>query len=913
MGKIKKISEKESANSAQRIDVYPVTSTKAVYDTDNKVLDDYIQHLKKTSTFAGIATPTTNPGTPDGPVFYLAGEGTYVNFSGLSVDNGELAVLKWNGSWDKQTVKVGLSPNELNISTLYPTEGKNGSNEYTLETAITKVPLEYRVDGLKVTFVNEEQDIESWEYNGMSWNISNFLEIGSRKVIEIKTKVDLLEDGKADKYIIKNGEYSQYETMSTLGVNKGYINTSGNVASSNNFVYSDFISIKDVGFKLSTGKSKYNNSIFLTLSFYKDKDFSQFCGIIDRLVNNTSYNDEIITSEEIKQLGANYCILCCRVNGEQDNIKIAIEKRESLEEIVQRNGNSIKELTQKTDDIQTEVEGLTVVNSDSEYDNPLFISDTEMQQGYINTLGNFVVSNAHYTTPLIALNKRNFLFSTGNSTWKNIPLRSLAFYSKNEISAENYVGTLDLVNGQKYSDFYVGYEYYKNLGANYVAMSCNQGHQIYYSITFCKQASINDAVKDVIKLMNVSPLYIPNFWNKKWLGLYGNSITELNGEENNTGWASYLKKWLGLEGFFNRGIGGTTLFWNGSGLYFNKVGNSTYSDNGTKKSASSCLCCWGRIKGAFPVGVKDICDAILFMGGMNDILNGNQPMGNYYLFDKKNSTEQSVSKLPNYDEADENVLYLYNSSYYVKNLISKEIERWRFDEDWINDEKYYNGYDYNVMTSVGAYASTLMKLQIWLKNSVIIAANQSFYSNGKIKPYYTSKGYSCYDYAKAFKETAHYLGIPFIDIFGTMGVNGFNTTQFLRDGVHPYGIADKNKRNHNDGIVAMARAFYGGMTSIIPRVDYFPHEGLFVEGYVLDAEGNPIYNESEHEFCKIIFTSGSESYTAYCTRTGFFRITIPLGTYSAVASFTGYNNNTIENIIVQGSKNISVSFTLSKI
>ena len=51
MGKIRKILETELVGGTQSTDVYPVTSTKAVYDTNNKVLDDYIQHLKKTSTF----------------------------------------------------------------------------------------------------------------------------------------------------------------------------------------------------------------------------------------------------------------------------------------------------------------------------------------------------------------------------------------------------------------------------------------------------------------------------------------------------------------------------------------------------------------------------------------------------------------------------------------------------------------------------------------------------------------------------------------------------------------------------------------------------------------------------------------------------------------------------------------------
>ena len=107
MGKIKKILENELVGGTQSTDVYPVTSTKAVYDTDNKVLDNYIQHLKKTSTFAGIATPTTNPGTPDGPVFYIAGEGTYVNFSNLVIGVGQLGILKWDGTWSKQVLEIG--------------------------------------------------------------------------------------------------------------------------------------------------------------------------------------------------------------------------------------------------------------------------------------------------------------------------------------------------------------------------------------------------------------------------------------------------------------------------------------------------------------------------------------------------------------------------------------------------------------------------------------------------------------------------------------------------------------------------------------------------------------------------------------------------------------------------------------
>ena len=56
--------------------------------------------------FMGVAvlTPTaTNPGTPDQNVFYIASEsGTYSNFGGLSVSDGEVAILKYNGTWTKE-------------------------------------------------------------------------------------------------------------------------------------------------------------------------------------------------------------------------------------------------------------------------------------------------------------------------------------------------------------------------------------------------------------------------------------------------------------------------------------------------------------------------------------------------------------------------------------------------------------------------------------------------------------------------------------------------------------------------------------------------------------------------------------------------------------------------------------------
>jgi hypothetical protein len=53
--------------------------------------------------YMGVAALNTNPGTPDYKCFYIAAQpGTYTNFSGLVVNDGEVAILKWDTAWHKE-------------------------------------------------------------------------------------------------------------------------------------------------------------------------------------------------------------------------------------------------------------------------------------------------------------------------------------------------------------------------------------------------------------------------------------------------------------------------------------------------------------------------------------------------------------------------------------------------------------------------------------------------------------------------------------------------------------------------------------------------------------------------------------------------------------------------------------------
>ena len=195
MGKIKKILEKE-LGSTQSVEVYPVTSIEAVYDENNERLDNIINRknneiqrelkaevarasnaesnlretinnlteinenatsanivtidnipntsssnvqqalneLFKNATFAGIATPTTNPGTPDGPVFYIATEaGTYSNFDGISVAEGEAVILQWdNGTWTKKVTGFATQEELLALRDLLSSPDKDITSKFSI-------------------------------------------------------------------------------------------------------------------------------------------------------------------------------------------------------------------------------------------------------------------------------------------------------------------------------------------------------------------------------------------------------------------------------------------------------------------------------------------------------------------------------------------------------------------------------------------------------------------------------------------------------------------------------------------------------------------------------------------------------------------------------------------------------------
>lgn len=121
------------------------------------VLNNIVSSLGENYQFVGIATTLTNPGTPDGNVFYLAGEGIYSNFSNLVIDTGQLGILIWNGSWSKQTLEIGAGSGNMIL-------------EWNTDVATTRkqVLSKYRKSLLQISYKNANGDVINEQYIGTS-------------------------------------------------------------------------------------------------------------------------------------------------------------------------------------------------------------------------------------------------------------------------------------------------------------------------------------------------------------------------------------------------------------------------------------------------------------------------------------------------------------------------------------------------------------------------------------------------------------------------------------------------------------------------------------------------------------------------------------------------------------------------
>ena len=94
-------------------------------------------------------------------------------YTGLEAVNINVAVPSSGGGGTTDTVidthvnaPISDLITEINVSTLFPTEGINGTNKYTLQTAIAKVPQKYQRKGMVCSFIDISNKLQHYYYVG---------------------------------------------------------------------------------------------------------------------------------------------------------------------------------------------------------------------------------------------------------------------------------------------------------------------------------------------------------------------------------------------------------------------------------------------------------------------------------------------------------------------------------------------------------------------------------------------------------------------------------------------------------------------------------------------------------------------------------------------------------------------------
>lgn len=134
----------------------------------NSVLNQIVSSIGANATFAGIATPDTDPGTPDQNVFYIASEnGTYSNFNNLVIpDLGVFYVISnGQGAWTAAAVVMpGQNVPAVNVGYGLNPSGQIVESEterctdYTYIYGVSKILVTTTYAGKSVWFYDKDKN-----------------------------------------------------------------------------------------------------------------------------------------------------------------------------------------------------------------------------------------------------------------------------------------------------------------------------------------------------------------------------------------------------------------------------------------------------------------------------------------------------------------------------------------------------------------------------------------------------------------------------------------------------------------------------------------------------------------------------------------------------------------------------------
>lgn len=267
-----------------------------------------VNNLGEYATFGGIATPDTNPGTADQNIYYLAAKaGTYVNFGGISIAEGEAVVLSnKTGVWVKHISGFSTQEKTNDIESYKLREADMLKGFWTGSTGVfeaseafmatTKMPcLEKKINVLR---------------NGQSVNCRVLFwtkdDIFIQSFVLLNSAIDVPENARffAVNVCINNAEFPQYvqysvdevEEMQVIGV--PIVNT---IVSQANEIIQHDKAITELQ-QVATANTPTFNELGYEFGFYdsvgqwNDSELfvaTEFIGVTkgDKLYINSDYNN----------------------------------------------------------------------------------------------------------------------------------------------------------------------------------------------------------------------------------------------------------------------------------------------------------------------------------------------------------------------------------------------------------------------------------------------------------------------------------------------------------------------------------------------------------------------------------------------------------------------------------------------
>lgn len=213
------------------------------------------------ATFAGIATPTTNPGTPDQNVFYLAAQpGVYSNFGSVELTDQVLIFTNKNGSWVKKDTGIATSAKVTEL------EGE------TLLSANPNIRKSFQYMHIEGTFsANEKLDIWGYNKNDKTLSIGYTDSEGQRSLfgtIKVYNANQIMEGGAFSIYFKCNYDFidnilDNYKELGGNKLNTAYlINNTFDVGYkeiSNDSLFTTSDELSDNGLYANDGSEIANN------------------------------------------------------------------------------------------------------------------------------------------------------------------------------------------------------------------------------------------------------------------------------------------------------------------------------------------------------------------------------------------------------------------------------------------------------------------------------------------------------------------------------------------------------------------------------------------------------------------------------------------------------------------------------